>query len=82
MVAKTLEGLPAAEAWHVEVEEDGFDVVLGGQDKGFVAGDRFDDGIALTGEVFRDYGTNAGVVVADQNGAFTASRGRVRRVGC
>ncbi len=48
-------------------------MVLGGQDEGLVAGDGFDDGVALTGEVFGDYGTDASVVVADQDGAFAAS---------
>ena len=35
----------------------------------------FDDGVALAGEVFGDDGADAGVVVADQDGAF-AARGK------
>ncbi len=76
LVAEPLEGLPAAEAGHVEIEEDGFDMVLGGKDESLVAGDGFDDGVALAGEVFGDYGTDAGVVVADQDGAFAAMSDR------
>ena len=50
-------------------------MVLGGEDEGLFAGDGFDDGVALAGEVLGDYGADAGVVVADQDGAF-AARGK------
>jgi hypothetical protein len=36
IVAKALEGLPATEAGHVEVEEDGFDVMFGGENQGLL----------------------------------------------
>ncbi len=83
IVAEALEGLPAAEAGHVEIEEDGFDVMFGGEDESLLAGGGFDDGVALAGEVLGDDGADAGVVVADQDGAFAAgwelSSGRRRR---
>src|SRR5271170_1994547 len=75
VVAETLKGLPTAEAGHVEVEEDGFDVVLGGEDECLFAGRGFDDGVALAGEVLGDHGADAGIVVADQDGAFAAGLG-------
>ena len=46
--------------------------MLGGEDEGLFAGDGFDDGVALAGEVLGDDGADAGVVVADQDGAFAA----------
>src|SRR5712675_472292 len=49
-----------------------FDVMLGGEDEGLFSGVGFDDGVTLAGEVFGDYGADAGVVVADQDGAFAA----------
>jgi hypothetical protein len=70
IIAEALEGLPTAEAGHVEVEENGFDFVLGGEDEGLFSGDGFDDGVALAGEVLGDDGADAGVVVADQDGSF------------
>ena len=83
IIAETLQGLPAAEAGHVEIEEDGFDVMLGGEDEGLLAGAGFDDGVALAGEVLGDDGADAGVVVADQDRAFAArgqdERGQRRR---
>ena len=72
VVAESLKGLPAAETGHVEVEEDGFDVLLGGEDEGLLARGRLDDGIALAVKVFGDHGANAGIVVADHDGAFAA----------
>ncbi len=47
VVAQALQGLPAAEAGHVEVEQDRFDLVLGGEGEGLLAGVGFDDGVAL-----------------------------------
>ena len=76
IVAEMLERLPAAEAGHVEIEEDGFDLMLGGEDERLFAGDGFDDGVALTVEVLGDDGADAGVVVADQDGAFATRRER------
>jgi hypothetical protein len=37
-VAEPLKGLPSAEAGHVEIEQDGFDFVIGGEDEGFFSG--------------------------------------------
>ncbi len=74
-VAQALEGLPAAESGHVEIEEDGFDVVFGGEDESLIAGGGFEDGVALTGEVMVDDGADALVVVADEDGAFSAGGG-------
>ncbi len=51
-------------------------MVLGGEDEGLFAGDGFDDGVALAGEVLGDDGADAGVVVADQDGAFATWRKR------
>src|ERR1700679_2363214 len=72
VIAKALQGLPSAEAGHVEIEEDSFDVVLGGEDKGLFPRGGFDDGVALAGEVLGYYGADAGIVVADQDCAFAA----------
>ncbi len=72
IVTKALQGLPATEPWHVEVEEDGLDVMLCCEDERLFAGDGFDDGVALADKVLGDDGADAGIVVADQNGAFTA----------
>ena len=78
VVAEALEGLPTAQARHVEVEEDGFDVMLGSEDEGLFSGDGFDNGVALAGEVLGDYGADAGVVVAYEDCAF-ATRWQGRR---
>src|SRR5882757_5495189 len=58
--------------------------MLGGEDEGLFSGDGFDDGVALAGEVLGDYGADAGVVVAYQDGAFATWRERRREhdVGC
>ena len=74
VVAETLESLPTAEAGHVEIEKDGFDVMLCREDESLFAGAGFDNGIALAGEVLGDDGADACVVVADQDGAFAAWR--------
>ena len=47
-------------------------MVLCGEDEGLFTGACFDDGVALTGEVFGDDGADAGVVITDQDGAFAS----------
>src|ERR1700733_535570 len=46
--------------------------MFGCENKGLFAGVGFDDGVALAGEVLGYDGADAGVVVADQDGAFAA----------
>ena len=77
-VAEALQGLPAAEARHVEVEEDGFDTGLGGEVDGLLPGGGLEDAVSLTGEVFADDGSDAGFIVTDEDGAFAAGEGERR----
>ena len=80
-VAKTLEGLPTAEAGHVEVEEDSFDLRLAGNEDGLLAGRGFENVVALAGEVLADDGTNARIVVTDEDGALAARQSESGRDG-
>src|SRR5580700_2508965 len=48
--------------------------MFGGENQSLFAGDGLDHGVALACEVFGDDGTNAGVVVANQDCAFAAGR--------
>ncbi len=75
IVAETLQGLPAAQPGHIEVEEDGFDGGLGSKEDGLFSGGRLNDGVAVAGEVLLDDGSDAGIVVADKDGAFSARKG-------
>ena len=36
-VAQALEGFPAAESGHIEIEQDGFDAIFGGEDECLLA---------------------------------------------
>ena len=58
---EALECFPAGEAGHVEVEEDGFDGVLGGEGDCLLAGLGFEDAVAVLAEVLADDGADGGV---------------------
>jgi len=72
VVAEALKGFPAAEAGHIEIEEDGFDGGLGGDCDGLFAGGGFEDGVALVHEVLPYDGADAWVIIADEDGALAA----------
>ncbi len=68
--AQVLQGLPTAEAGHVEIEENGFDTVLCREGDGLLAGGRFEALVTLLRKVFADDGADVGVVVADEDATF------------
>jgi hypothetical protein len=64
-----LDGFPAGEAGHVEVEKDGFNGLGFGDVDGVLAAGGFEHGVAVVAEVLGNDLTDAGVVVDDEDGA-------------
>ena len=68
---EALQGFPAGEAGHVEIEEDGFDRVDGGERDALLAVLGLEDAIAVAAEMLGDNGADGGVVVAEEDDAFS-----------